>query len=204
MCRGRPPLLGCRRLLFGWRRATCGVPGATLPIHSGAALLKSLESLIETVEAFGCRHVCITGGEPLLQVNVHTLMKELCDLGYILSLETGGSLSIAQVDPRVHVILDVKCPDSAMSHKNLWDNIPLLKQKDEVKFVLMGEKDYLYAKEICATYGLYDRVSTVLFSPVHGVLNPQELVAWILSDKIPVRLNMQIHKFIWEPATRGV
>lgn len=164
----------------------------------------TLKSIIETVETFGCRHVCMTGGEPLLQQNVHLLMRELCDRGYVLSLETSGSLTIAEVDPRVHVILDIKCPDSSMSHKNLWENIPLLKHKDEVKFVLMGEKDYNYAKEICNTYTLYAKVSTVLFSPVHGSLDPKELVSWILRDKLPIRLNIQIHKIIWEPSTRGV
>lgn len=164
----------------------------------------TLDSIIDTVETFGYRYVCVTGGEPLLQNNVHMLMKELCDRGYILSLETGGSLSISQVDSRVHVILDLKCPDSGMSHKNLWENILLLKTKDEVKFVIMSKNDYDYAKEICHFHHLYEKVSTVLFSPVHGSLNPQELVGWILSDKLPVRLNMQIHKIIWEPSTRGV
>lgn len=164
----------------------------------------ALDDIIALVESLGCRHVCVTGGEPLLQKDVHLLMKALCDRGFVLSLETGGSLSIAHVDPRVHVILDIKCPGSGMSHKNLWENIPLLKAKDEVKFVMMGEHDYTYAKEICQKHQLYHKVSAVLFSPVHGTLNPQDLVAWILKDKLPVRLNLQIHKIIWEPTTRGV
>lgn len=163
-----------------------------------------LSDIIQSVQDFGCKHVCVTGGEPLLQSNVYILMKDLCDLGYTLSLETGGSLSTEQVDPRVHVILDLKCPGSGMSHKNHWENITRLRQQDEVKFVILDEKDYFYAKEICEKYHLYQNAGEVLFSPVHGALDPRDLVAWILKDKIPVRLNIQVHKHVWEPATRGV
>lgn len=165
---------------------------------------KSLESILEKVEEFGCRHVCVTGGEPLLQENVHALMNRLCAMGYIVSLETGGSLSIAKVDPLVHIILDIKCPDSGMSHKNEWKNLELLKEKDEVKFVIMGKDDYAYAKDVCSRYLLFKRMGEVLFSPVFGKLDPKELVAWILKDKLPARLNLQIHKFIWSPETKGV
>lgn len=164
----------------------------------------SFQSLLDKVQVFNCRYICITGGEPLLQPAVFDLMKLLCDKGYTLSLETGGSLSIEKVDPRVHVILDIKCPGSGMSDKNLWENLPLLKPNDQVKFVLADREDYLYAKSICAKYSLKDQVKEILFSPVHNQLCSQKLVAWILEDHLPVRLNLQIHKFIWTPDTKGV
>lgn len=163
----------------------------------------SLTSILAKTEEYGCRHICITGGEPLLQPNVHTLMQELCDRHYIVSLETGGSLSTEDVDQRVHVILDIKCPGSGMSEKNHWENLSKLKPRDQVKFVLADERDYRYACAVCEKYNLYSQVE-VLFSPVHNVLNSQQLVSWILRDKIQVRLNLQIHKFIWSPTTKGV
>lgn len=164
----------------------------------------TLFSILSKVEEFGCRHTCITGGEPLLQPNVHKLMKELCDRKYVVSLETGGSLATEAVDPRVHVILDIKCPGSGMSEKNYWKNLTWLKPHDQVKFVLKDESDYCYARSICEKYDLYNQVQEVLLSPVHEVLDSQKLVSWILRDRLPVRLNLQIHKFIWSPTTRGV
>jgi len=174
------------------------------PYSFGRGTATPLEAVVRKVEQNGCPYVCITGGEPLLQENVHSLMKRLCDLGYRLSLETGGSLSIEKVDPRVSVILDIKCPGSGMAHKNRLENLALLKPIDEVKFVLKERSDYDWAKALCEEKELFSRKPEVLFSPVHGILNPQELVGWILEDKIPVRLNLQIHKFIWSPETKGV
>ena len=170
----------------------------------GRGIPWELNQIIQEVERHGCHYVCITGGEPLLQANVYILMKLLCDRGFKLSLETGGSLSTDQVDERVMIVLDVKCPGSGMSHKNFWDNLPRLRKSDEVKFVLAERDDYEYAKTICAKYQLFNQVNNVLFSPVFGELNPQELVKWILADRLPVRLNLQIHKFIWDPLQRGV
>jgi 7-carboxy-7-deazaguanine synthase len=164
----------------------------------------SLESILKTTDDYGCRFVCITGGEPLLQENVHVLMQRLCDQGYVVSLETGGSLSTQAVDPRVKAILDIKCPDSKMSDKNNWTNIARLRDHDEVKFVLANRSDYDYAKCIMAQYGLSERVDEILFSPVFGELEPKDLVEWILEDQLPVRLNLQVHKFIWSPDTQGV
>ena len=146
----------------------------------------------------------MTGGEPLLQENVHELMKSLCDKGFSVSLETGGSLTTEKVDPRVHVILDIKCPGSGMSHKNYYPNLDRLRLNDEVKFVMTNYSDYQFAKAICSQHQLYEKVQAVLFSPVHGILNPKELVQWILDDHLPVRLNLQLHKYIWSPDTRGV
>lgn len=164
----------------------------------------AISDIIETVKANGCPYVCITGGEPLLQQNVHLLMSQLCDMGYILSLETGGSLPINTVDPRVHTILDIKCPGSGMSGKNLWSNLEILKSIDEVKFVITDSIDYAYAVDVINKYRLNERVKEILFSPVFNVLDSKVLVEWILRDKLPVRLNLQTHKYIWSPNTRGV
>lgn len=164
----------------------------------------ALERIIETVVENRHSHVCVTGGEPLLQKNVYPLMTALCDRDYCVSLETGGSLDISAVDPRVVTILDVKCPGSGMSHKNLWSNLERLKDADEVKFVLKDEEDYRFAVETALKYELFGRQKPVLFSPVFEALNPRELVGWILRDKLPVRLNLQTHKYIWTPNTQGV
>jgi 7-carboxy-7-deazaguanine synthase len=161
-----------------------------------------IEEIAKKTVDSGCRHVCVTGGEPLLQKNVHPLMEMLCDAGLHVSIETGGSLPIEPMDSRVKVVLDIKCPGSGMESKNFWDNISSLKATDEVKFVLLDRLDYQYAKSVCEKYDLYK--NEVLFSPVHNKLNAQELVGWILEDKLPVRLNLQIHKFIWTPETKGV
>ena len=160
---------------------------------------QTFEKILNEVKSFGCKHICVTGGEPLLQNAVYDLMVLLCDAGYVVSLETGGGVSTEHVDPRVITILDIKCPGSGMSHKNIWTNLDHLRAHDEVKCVLLDRADYDYAKEICEKYQLYQKVSSVLFSPVHGKLDPKELVHWILSDHLPVRLNLQLHKYIWSP-----
>ena len=163
-----------------------------------------LTEILSTVEAYGCHYVCVTGGEPLLQKNVYPFMTQLCDAGYTVSLETGGSLSTKQVDPRVHTILDIKCPGSGMSEKNCWENIQCLQPHDQIKFVVSNAEDYQFAKKICCAYRLFDRQKEVLLSPVYGTLDPKQLIEWFLHDKLPFRLNLQIHKFIWHPETRGV
>lgn len=174
------------------------------PYSFGRGTPYSFDHLFEKIEQFGCRAICITGGEPLLQQAVIPFMTRLCDQGFTVSLETGGSLPIQPVDPRVRTILDVKCPGSGMAHKNYWPNLPVLRPHDEVKFVLLDQADYAYAKDICTQYALYGRERYPLFSPVHGQLNPQHLVQWILDDQLRVRLNLQQHKYIWCPQTRGV
>lgn len=163
-----------------------------------------LESIIANVEKRNLPYVCISGGEPLLQENVHPLMTQLCDRGYKLSIETGGSLPIDKIDLRVHTILDLKCPGSLMSRKNLWSNIGKLRDQDEVKFVILDEDDYHYAIEICKKYGLFEREHHPLFSPVHGELDPRILTDWIVRDHLHVRINVQVHKYVWHPDTRGV
>ena len=164
----------------------------------------ALPAILSFVQSFGCKNVCVTGGEPLLQANVYSLMTTLCDQGYKVNLETGGSFPIDPVDPRVRIILDIKCPGSGMCDKNDWANLAKLKGGDEVKFVLLHEEDYLFAKSICLQHALYSQEIEILFSPVHGELNPQWLVSWILADRLSVRLNLQIHKYIWTPETQGV
>jgi 7-carboxy-7-deazaguanine synthase len=170
----------------------------------GKGIPFTIQDILHTVQSKGCRYVCITGGEPLLQKNVYNLMSTLADLGYTQSLETGGSLSIAEVDMRVHVILDVKCPGSGMSQKNHWDNLKILQAKDEVKFVLKDRADYDFSKQIIQEWRLDEKVRAVLLSPVHGVLNPQTLVEWVLEDRLKIRLNLQLHKLIWPNETQGV
>ena len=165
---------------------------------------KGVSEILEQVKANGCRYVCVTGGEPLLQENVHPLMTALCDLEYTVSIETGGSLSTQKIDPRAITILDIKCPGSDMAEKNHYANIALLKVQDEVKFVIKDRRDYEWTLDICQKYRLFDRKKEVLFSPVFGEQEAKELVGWILEDQIPARLNLQTHKFIWEPTTRGV
>lgn len=164
----------------------------------------SVQELLEETARFGWKHVCVTGGEPLAQPGVLRLISSLCDAHYCVSVETAGSLSVVPIDVRAAVILDIKCPGSQMSGKNLWSNLEHLRQQDEVKFVLLDRTDYDYAKNVCVEYGLLLRDKLPLFSPVHGVLPPEQLVRWILEDQLNVRLNLQIHKYIWSPGARGV
>lgn len=180
----------------------CSWCDTTYSFGRGTAI--SLEKILNQVSSNGCKYVCVTGGEPLLQKNAIPLLNLLCESNYIVSLETSGSLSTEQVPCQVRTILDVKCPGSKMDHKNLWSNLKRLRTHDEVKFVIQDYQDYLYAKNICDQYQLFSAVKEVLFSPVFGILNPQELVKWVLEDQLPVRLNLQIHKFIWSPNQKGV
>ena len=170
--------------------------------HGGEWL--SLDDIVERVRETGCRLVEITGGEPLLQPAVHPLMSRLCDEGFEVLLETGGGLDIAGVDPRVRRIVDVKCPGSGEAANNRWENLALLREGDEVKFVLAGEADYDWAKDVIAKRGLADRGLPLLFAPVWGALAPRQLAEWILRDRLPVRLNLQQHKILWDAGTRGV
>jgi len=164
----------------------------------------TLDDVLERVEGYGCDLVEITGGEPLLQRDVYPLMEQLLASGKTVMVETGGHRSIKDVPSDVIRIVDVKCPGSGESAKNHWENLDLLSLRDEVKFVIRDRADYEYAKDVVARYGLLDRTAAVLFSPVHGVLDAKDLAAWILEDRVPVRLQLQAHKYIWEPHTRGV
>ncbi len=163
----------------------------------------SIEDILSEIKKYDCRLVEITGGEPLLQSDVHALMSELCNRGYSVMLETGGSLPIKDVDNRVKIIMDLKCPSSNMSHKNLYENIDYLKPTDEVKFVIGNREDYEWSKNIIRKYSLADKC-TVLFSTVFSELEPVQLAEWILEDNLKVRFQLQLHKYIWSPTKRGV
>lgn len=163
----------------------------------------STEEILSEVKKYDCNLVEVTGGEPLVQSEVHNLIKNLCDLGYSVMLETGGSLSIKDVDKRVKIIMDLKCPSSKMSHKNFYENINFLKPIDEVKFVIGNREDYEWSKEIMHKYSLKDKC-TILFSNVFSELEPIQLAEWILKDNLKVRFQIQMHKYIWSPTKRGV
>ena len=170
--------------------------------HEGRKM--SIDQVIASVEQFACPVVELTGGEPLLQKDVYPLMQALLDRGKTVLVETGGHVSVAQVPPGVHKIMDVKCPGSGEAHRMEWANLSLLTPRDEVKFVLKDRADYEYARDVVLTHALDTKVAAVLFSPVHGVLDARMLSQWVLEDRLPVRVQLQIHKFIWEPTTRGV
>jgi 7-carboxy-7-deazaguanine synthase len=164
---------------------------------------RSVESILRELEQYECRLVEITGGEPLAQPDVHALVTALADRGYTVLIETSGAMDIASVDRRANIIMDLKCPGSAMEDRNRWTNIPLLKPQDELKFVIKDRADYDWALTIVRKYALADR-HTVLFSPVFGEMDPQALAEWILADCLNVRYQLQLHKFIWGAAVRGV
>ena len=164
---------------------------------------RSIDEVLAQVLDYGCPLVEVTGGEPLVQPDCLPFITRLCDAGYRVLLETSGAVDIAPVDPRVHVILDVKCPGSGMTDRMHWPNLSRLAAKDEAKFVLADRADYDWAREILAQYGVTARCP-VLFSPVFGSLAVRDLAEWILADKLPVRFQIQLHKYIWSPDLRGV
>jgi 7-carboxy-7-deazaguanine synthase len=159
--------------------------------------------VLATVAGFGCPLVEVTGGEPLLQPGCLPLLTALCDAGYEVLLETGGGLDIAPVDRRVRRILDIKCPASGESGNNRWENLADLRATDEIKFVVAGREDYEWARAMIAERSLA-RVCPLHFSPVWESMPPAELAAWILADRLPVRLTLQQHKILWGKDTRGV
>ncbi len=165
---------------------------------------REVDDVLAEVLSYGCRLVEVTGGEPLLQPDVVPLMQRLLDAGHAVLLETGGHVSIARVPAGVVRIMDVKCPGSGESATTDWDNLGRLGPRDEVKFVIADRRDYDYAADVVRRHDLAARVASVLFSPVHGVMSPAELAAWVLADRLPVRLQLQVHKLIWGAATRGV
>jgi 7-carboxy-7-deazaguanine synthase len=164
---------------------------------------QSIEQILAKVESYGCRLVEVTGGEPLAQPESLTLITRLCERGFDVLIETSGAIDTAAVDARAHVILDVKCPGSGMSDRVHWPNLDRLTGKDEVKFVLTDRSDYDWACHVLAQYELASRCP-VLMSPVFGSLDVRQLAEWILADRLPVRLQLQLHKLIWTPDMRGV
>lgn len=165
----------------------------------------SFDEILATLGEFGCSLVEVTGGEPLAQKNVFPFITELCDRGYEVLIETGGYVSTENVDPRATIILDVKCPASGEAKRNHWPNLDRLRSaKDEVKFVIADENDWDYAKAIIEKYELLDRTKEVLISPIHGIENLSEIAEVISRSGMPVRLNLQLHKYIWGADRRGV
>jgi 7-carboxy-7-deazaguanine synthase len=168
---------------------------------------RTLDSIIEEVGTHPCKLVEVTGGEPLLQKRVHTLMSRLCDAGYTVLIETSGAHDIGPIDTRVHRIMDLKTPSSGEGERNLMSNLPLLGVRDEVKFVIGSDEDYDWAKAqvLAGVPGWADRVNAILFSPVFGKMTPLNLATRVMADALPrVRMQIQMHKIIWEPNQRGV
>jgi 7-carboxy-7-deazaguanine synthase len=162
-----------------------------------------LEEVVRQVQELRCPLVEITGGEPLLQDEVFPLMTRLADLGLKVLLETSGAHDVGRVDRRVHIIMDLKCPDSGEQPGNRWENLALLKPADEIKFVLASRADFDWAAETIRAHEL-DRRFGVLLSPVFGAVEPVQLAEWLLASGLQVRMHLQLHKYIWDPSARGV
>ena len=165
---------------------------------------RSLDDVLAEVDRFACDLVEVTGGEPLLQEGVYPLMTALLERGKTVLVETGGHRSTVRVPDAVVTILDIKCPGSGEDAKMDWDNLSRLRPHDEVKFVIKDRADYDYAREVIGKYNLAARAAAIHMSPVHDVLSPRALSEWVLADALPVRVQLQLHKYIWDPATRGV
>ncbi len=165
---------------------------------------RSVDDVLAEVESFGCDLVEVTGGEPLLQADVYALMDRLLTSGRTVLLETGGHISTERVPAGVVTILDVKCPGSGEAGKTHWPNLDRLAPATQVKFVVRDRADYEYARDVLRRHDLAVRADAVLFSPAHDVLEPHRLAGWILEDRLPVRLQLQVHKFIWGADVRGV
>lgn len=163
-----------------------------------------VEAVVTAVGAYGCSLVEITGGEPLLQRDVYPLMETLLATGKTVLLETGGHVDISKVPHDVVKVVDVKCPGSGEVGRNDLANLDRLAGHDEVKFVIRDRPDYEFARAIVDEYGLEDRCAAVLFSPVHRVLDPERLSGWALADRLPVRIQIQLHKYLWGDDARGV
>lgn len=175
----------------------CGYCDTAYAFHGGTRM--TLESVLAEVQGYGAQRVCVTGGEPLAQKECWPLLAALCDRGHQVSLETSGAISVAGVDPRVTLVMDLKTPGSGEQARNLYENLPALRAHDQVKFVLGDRTDYEWSREQVQAHHLDERCQ-VLFSPVHGRLEPRMLAEWILADRLRVRFQMQIHKLLWDDA----
>lgn len=160
--------------------------------------------IAQQVAGYGCELVEVTGGEPLLQPGLGDLIAELLGRGHAVMVETSGACDVGRLDPRVIKIMDIKCPGSGEAERNLWSNLERLTRRDEVKFVLSGRADYEWARKVIRRRRLAERVNAALLSCAFGRLEPAQVAAWMLADRLPARLQLQIHKYIWPPGTRGV
>lgn len=188
---------GCR-LRCNW----CDTPYA-LQFNEGEFQMNSKE-IINEIEKYNCNFVEFTGGEPLEQVGIIELMKELCDSNYIVAIETSGYLKVNDIDPRVIKILDIKCPDSKMHKKNDFANLNYITQNDEIKFVIASKKDFDWAVSFVKENRLLEKAAAILFSPAHKLIENIELAEWILAESLPIKMQLQMHKYIWHPNKRGV
>jgi 7-carboxy-7-deazaguanine synthase len=166
----------------------------TYSFHGGE--WRDIDAILDEVKSYGAKHVCVTGGEPLSQKRCIDLLKQLCDAGYDVSLETSGAIDVSDVDPRVSRVVDVKAPGSGEVEKNLWSNLNVLTARDQIKFVLADRVDYDWSRDVIAQRDLSNRCD-ILFSPVYGKLEPRDLAEWILADRLPVRMQIQLHKVLW-------
>lgn len=193
----------------------CGYCDTEYAFHEGTR--RSIDDVVAEVQRLGgsCRLVEVTGGEPLLQKGVHELMSRLADMGYTVLIETSGACDISACDPRIIRIMDLKTPGTGEAARNMWSNIAHLNRRDEVKFVLTSREDYQWARDVIREHDLASRVNAVLMSAVHELppgtevagctgLSMRDLAEWVLADGLPVRLQTQLHKIIWDPQTRGV
>jgi 7-carboxy-7-deazaguanine synthase len=160
---------------------------------------RDIDDILAEVATHGAKHVCVTGGEPLAQKRCLILLQKLCDGGYEVSLETSGAIDVSTVDPRVRKVMDLKAPDSGESQRNLWSNLDHLLPHDQVKIVIASRADYEWARDVVAEHAI-DQRCMVLFSPVHGAVEPRALAEWIIEDKLPVRFQLQLHKLLWNDA----
>lgn len=172
----------------------CGYCDTTYAFQGGE--WKSLDSILEEVESYKPSYITVTGGEPLAQKQCINLLTQLCDADYQVSLETSGAMDVANVDPRVSKVMDLKTPGSGEESKNRYENIQYLTSNDQLKFVICNREDYNWAVSKLKEYNLTEKCE-VLFSPIHGELEPSQLAEWILQDKLPVRFQLQLHKYLW-------
>lgn len=170
--------------------------------HEGRRL--AVAEVVDRVEGYRCPLVEITGGEPLLQEGVYALCAALLESGKQVMIETSGASDVSRLDPRVIKIMDLKCPGSGEAGRNLWANLRHLTARDEVKFVISDRADYQWARAVIAEHALEQRVNAVLLSPAFGRIESAALAAWMLEDRLPARLQLQIHKYVWPPGARGV
>ncbi len=166
--------------------------------------MRTEEFILDEIKKYGCTFVELTGGEPLEQDACFSFMTQLCDRSFTVVIETGGHIDLSQVDPRVIKIVDLKCPGSGMMKKNRYENMNHLLKHDEVKFVIADEIDYNWSREMLEKYNLDKRCNSVLFAPVYRAMENEQLASWILRDHLPVRMQLQLHKYIWQPNKRGV
>lgn len=172
----------------------CGYCDTEYAFHGGSKM--KIVDIVEQVKSYQPRYVTVTGGEPLAQQSCHPLLSALCDLGVEVSLETSGAMDISGVDPRVICVMDLKTPASGEESKNKYQNIAFLKQTDQLKFVICNRDDYDWACKKMDEYQLTEKCE-ILFSPIHGELKPADLADWIVADNLPVRMQLQMHKYLW-------